>query len=285
MGAKIDAPARPVSLQEAISHGIRANPQLLEAFSTIQQYEWQLIAAQRQWYPTLQLTNGTPFAGIQWRPFSQTYATASSVRTSSPSPSQLTSLQPGYNISCHAIDPTNQPKNSHTQPNHNPRQRVPTLPRTDNIDTPVLLGGDLQAPSTPRQSFYEPLADFLTNTSLIHAGDPLVPTFTPTNSPLDHWLIRIPTKYPPLTTTITAIPTEYSDHHALYLEIPQQGEPNPQTSPATQIPTTRDHPPFILPIPKPPIDLYQLGNDNTRSSIPKTLDTVHHLYTISQVTP
>lgn len=107
--AQIDAQARPVSLQEAISHGIRANPQLLEAFSTIQQYEWQLIAAQRQWYPTLQLTNGTPFAGIQWRSFSETYATASSVRTSSSSTSRLTTLQPGVTISWNAIDPTRQP--------------------------------------------------------------------------------------------------------------------------------------------------------------------------------
>ena len=67
--AQITNQAKPVTLDEAISTGISTNPQLLQAFSAIQQYEWQLIAAQRQWYPTIQLSNGTPFAGIQWTSF------------------------------------------------------------------------------------------------------------------------------------------------------------------------------------------------------------------------
>jgi len=62
--AQIAKETKLVTLEEAISTGIRANPQLLQAFSAIQQYEWQLIAAQRQWYPKVQLNNGTPFAGI-----------------------------------------------------------------------------------------------------------------------------------------------------------------------------------------------------------------------------
>ena len=45
------APARPVSRQEDTTTAIRANPQLIQPLSAIQQYEWQLIAAQRQWYP------------------------------------------------------------------------------------------------------------------------------------------------------------------------------------------------------------------------------------------
>jgi len=99
-----------VTLDEAISTGIRANPQLLQAFSAIQQYEWQLIAAQRQWYPKVQLNNGTPFAGIQWTSFTQNY---SSTSPSSPpvfsNSSLLSAFQPGVGISWNAIDLTRQP--------------------------------------------------------------------------------------------------------------------------------------------------------------------------------
>ena len=62
--ARVDASSRKVSLQEAIELGLRNNPDLVAAFRAIQQYEWQLIAAQRQWYPTLELANGTPFIGL-----------------------------------------------------------------------------------------------------------------------------------------------------------------------------------------------------------------------------
>ena len=69
--AKIKDHGQPISLGEAISQGIENNPQLLEAFSTIQQYEWQLISAKRKWYPTLALNNGTPFVGYNWSTFIQ----------------------------------------------------------------------------------------------------------------------------------------------------------------------------------------------------------------------
>ena len=49
------ANARPVNFQKPISTGIRTNPQLLQTLSAIQQYELQLIVAQRQLFPTLQL--------------------------------------------------------------------------------------------------------------------------------------------------------------------------------------------------------------------------------------
>ena len=59
--------AKPISLPEAIKQGLQNNPQLAESFSAIQDFEWQLIAAQRQWYPTLNITNGgTPFVGTTW---------------------------------------------------------------------------------------------------------------------------------------------------------------------------------------------------------------------------
>jgi hypothetical protein len=108
--AQISKKAKYVTLEEAISTGIHANPQLLQAFATIQQYEWQLIAAQRQWYPTVQLSNGTPFAGIQWSSFSQNYSSTSPTAPPAYSNSSLLSaFQPGVNISWNAIDPTRQP--------------------------------------------------------------------------------------------------------------------------------------------------------------------------------
>jgi outer membrane protein TolC len=108
--AQIRAHAKLVTLEEAISTGIRSNPQLLQAFSAIQQYEWQLIAAQRQWYPTIQLNNGLPFAGIQWTSFSQNYNLNSPTAPSTISNSSvLYAIQPGIGISWNAIDPTRQP--------------------------------------------------------------------------------------------------------------------------------------------------------------------------------
>ncbi len=44
---RVDASSQQVSLQEAIALGLRNNPELVAAFRAIQQYEWQLIAAQR----------------------------------------------------------------------------------------------------------------------------------------------------------------------------------------------------------------------------------------------
>lgn len=107
--AQIAEHAQPVSLQNAISIGISGNPQLLQAFNVIQQYEWQLIAAQRQWYPTLQLSNGTPFAGIQWTTFTQTYATSPTAPPNYSSNTRQSVFQPGAIISWNAIDPTRQP--------------------------------------------------------------------------------------------------------------------------------------------------------------------------------
>jgi hypothetical protein len=74
---------------QAVAQGICANPQRQQALAAIQQYGWQLIAAQRQWDPTLQLTNGTPFAGVQWQTFSQDYSSASQIAQPSYSNSSL----------------------------------------------------------------------------------------------------------------------------------------------------------------------------------------------------
>jgi hypothetical protein len=78
-------------------------------------------------------------------------------------------------------------------------------------------------------------------------------------------------------TTTTALPTNYNDHKALLAEIPHIGDPSPHPPSITTFPTTRDHPSFILPIPKPLIDLYQLRDDNTRTTQEETLLTIHQL--------
>ena len=57
------------------------------------------------------------------------------------------------------------------------------------------------------------------------------------------------------------------------------GTPPNQTQ--TKIPTTRNHPPFILPIPKPLIELYQLGNDTTNAAL---TEAKHYLDTLSEST-
>ena len=72
----------------------------------------------------------------------------------------------------------------------------------------------------------------------------------------------------------TAITTEFSDHKALLAENPQIGELAPDPPVADTYHTTRDHPLFILSIPKPLIDLYQLSNDTTRTAQEETLLTI-----------
>ncbi|MEA5475968.1 TolC family protein [Synechococcus sp. CCY9201] len=115
--AELQANARPLKLEEAVSLGIANNPKLLDAFSSIQQYEWQLIAAQRRWYPSLQLANGTPFAGYSWSTFVQNnygFSRAASRQTGQgegvlSEKSRLAVFQPGVILSWNFIDPTRQP--------------------------------------------------------------------------------------------------------------------------------------------------------------------------------
>jgi hypothetical protein len=165
-------------------------------------------------------------------------------------------------------------------------QWLQTLLTTEHQHTPIMLGGDLQATISPQHpSFYEPLANFITTTQLQHLGDPLTTTYTPTNTPLDHWFNRLPKETQQTTPTVTStIPMEFSDHHALLTEIPQIGDLPTDTSPTTTYPTTRDHPPFILPIPKPLIELYQLGNNTTQTAYEETLLTIQHLTNEEHIT-
>ena len=138
----------------------------------------------------------------------------------------------------------------------------PSLRRCD-------LGGDLQAtPSVGHSSCYQALELFCTSANLRSLGDPCTPTLTPSNSPLDHRLLRLPTTdqdsvYAHAYTTL--INTTYSDHGAISASISQVRNSTPQIQHhTTNISTTRNHPPFTLPIPKPLIDLYRLGDHDTK---------------------
>jgi endonuclease/exonuclease/phosphatase (EEP) superfamily protein YafD len=140
-----------------------------------------------------------------------------------------------------------------TQTYQDTLQWLQTLLKTEHAHTPVLLGGDLQAtPSPQHDSFHKTLADFVMHTQLHHLGDPQTPTYSPTNTPMDHWLMRIQTEtQQPPTTITTARPTEFSDHKALLAEIPQIGEPAPDQPTTDTYPTTRDHPPLSSRYPNP----------------------------------
>lgn len=121
---EIKEKSRPISLGEAISLGISKNPQLAQAFYQIQQYEWQLISVQRQWYPTAQLDNGNPFIGYNWQTYIQSqYSTISSSQPTSQSninyqqlqsstsatSSAYLGIEPGFTLSWTFLDPTRQP--------------------------------------------------------------------------------------------------------------------------------------------------------------------------------
>jgi outer membrane protein TolC len=58
--------SKPISLSEAIKLGLQNNPQLAVSFTEIQNFEWELVAVQREWYPNITISSGTPFIGTTW---------------------------------------------------------------------------------------------------------------------------------------------------------------------------------------------------------------------------
>ena len=118
----VDQSARKLSLDEAIALGIRNNPELVSAFRAIQDYEWQLIAAQRQWYPNFEITNGYPTLGLDVYTYTYQYYNdpdRTSVSTTPDSTEDAVdstaeyqntwNFQPSASISWDFIDPTRQP--------------------------------------------------------------------------------------------------------------------------------------------------------------------------------
>lgn len=116
---EIKIKSKPVSLSEAIMLGVENNPELASSFSNIQQFEWQLIAAKRRWYPTLQLTNGIPFVGRNWGTFVQDQYALPQQQDQELMPqgqqrksavkSQQFVVQPGAQVNWNFLDPTRQP--------------------------------------------------------------------------------------------------------------------------------------------------------------------------------
>ena len=71
-----------ISLEDAISLGVKNNPSLEVAFREIQELEWQLIRAKRAWYPTFIINGGTPFTGYNWSTYvKNNYSTQSKPKT------------------------------------------------------------------------------------------------------------------------------------------------------------------------------------------------------------
>jgi hypothetical protein len=180
-------------------------------------------------------------------------------------------------------------------PQHNTNQGNKTYKETlqwlmeDLPHAAVILGGDLQAtPSVGHPSYYQALDLFCTSIRLRFLGDSCTLIFTPTSSPLDHWLFRLPTnKYDSICdhTYTTPSNTTYNDHRALTANIPQVGNPTPQIKHhTTSIPTTRNHPPFTLPIPKPLIDLYQLGDNASKLALDEAQTLLSSLRTSTTTT-
>ena len=115
----------------------------------------------------------------------------------------------------------------------------------------VILGGELQATPSARHPSHNPaLALFCTSIGLRPLGDSCTPTFTPTSSPLDHWHLRLPTHIGDTTydeAYTTPKNTTYSDHRALIANIPQVGNPSPQTKTQNNQHTYHQKPPSIHP--------------------------------------
>lgn len=64
---QIESKGVKVSLNEVLVRGVTNNPELTAAFSQIQQQEWALIGAKREWYPKLNLGSGTTSIGYNWQ--------------------------------------------------------------------------------------------------------------------------------------------------------------------------------------------------------------------------
>ncbi len=110
---KINTNAKPLSMQEAIALGIRNNPEILQAFRLIQEYEWQLIAAKRQWYPSLNASSGSQTFAYQWSTnVSDQYALPAKQlqgQRKNATKSQGVVFQPNVSINWNFIDATRQP--------------------------------------------------------------------------------------------------------------------------------------------------------------------------------
>jgi len=64
LGSQLKDRSIKANLNVAIEQSLLHNPELAQAYSQIQQGEWNLIAVRRQWYPTLSASSIGPSAGL-----------------------------------------------------------------------------------------------------------------------------------------------------------------------------------------------------------------------------
>ena len=99
-----------ISLEEAIELGVKNNPDLEIAFREIQEREWQLIRAKREWFPTLTINGGTPFTGYSWSTFVENnYAKGVTTPQTKKSRSKIYRTQASTTIRWNFLDLTRQP--------------------------------------------------------------------------------------------------------------------------------------------------------------------------------
>jgi hypothetical protein len=98
--------------------------------------------------------------------------------------------------------------------------------------------------------------------------------------------IKATQPYTPHNTKIATYTPEYGDHKALALELPQIGDIQPHKAERNlPNPTTRSHPPFILPIPQNLIDQYRLDNDTASELTHQATQTTTALLASDTTTP
>ena len=145
------------------------------------------------------------------------------------------------------------------------------------------MGGDLQATPTEKDqsSYHAPLHQFSKDAGLQHIPPSDIHTYIPAQTYIDNWLLRQSNKtthYTRINTKITTHTPECRDHKALILDLPQIGSITPP-DPTHKLknPTTRSLPPFLLPIPRNLIELYQLVNPSTSTNTQHTSQTLKNL--------
>jgi hypothetical protein len=92
----------------------------------------------------------------------------------------------------------------------------------------TLMSGDLQATPAEKdqRSYHAPLHQFCKDTVMQHITPCDIHTYIPARISIDHWLLRqlnTTTHYTNTNTTITTHTSEYGDHKALILDLPQIG--------------------------------------------------------------
>ena len=136
-------------------------------------------------------------------------------------------------------------------------------------------------PSLPR-TYYPPFHTFCDSTGIRLLNDPTIPTFKPASTALDHWMIRHPLTSHPLpllNDTCTLYRTTHSDHDAVLMSLPAMGETGSETITPTPLTahTTRNHPPFVLPIPPNLIEQYTTGTPLTHTATTTTYNILQQL--------